>query len=134
VLLSESEFSSIKFPMHTALIFKEQMDVQGLREKGLSQPYYSIQHIEGYDLLCFKDKIHFPQSLRQRVLSWYLGCLLHPGETCTEQTIRNTMTLPGLKQDVKGSVPPVQSINDPKRNARNMVSCLPKQQDQKNGS
>ena len=35
-LVSESEQSSIKFPMHTALIFKEQTRVKGLREKGLS--------------------------------------------------------------------------------------------------
>jgi RNase H-like domain found in reverse transcriptase/Reverse transcriptase (RNA-dependent DNA polymerase) len=55
-LLSESEFSNIKFPIHTALIFKEQIKVQGLREKGLSQPQHSMQHIEGFDLLCFKDK------------------------------------------------------------------------------
>jgi hypothetical protein len=43
--------------MHTALIFKEQAKVkeQVLREKGLAQPHYSIQHIEGYDLLCYKD-------------------------------------------------------------------------------
>jgi hypothetical protein len=36
--------------MHTALIFKEQAKVKetGLREKGLTQPHYSIQHIEGY--------------------------------------------------------------------------------------
>jgi transposase InsO family protein len=100
-LLSESEFSNIKFPMHTALIFKEQMKVQGLREKGLSQPHYSMKHIEGYDLLCFKDKIYIPQSLRQRVLSWYHEYLLHPGQTRTEQTIRNTMTWPGLTQDVE---------------------------------
>jgi hypothetical protein len=42
--------------MHTALIFKEQAKVKepGLREKGLSQPPYSIEHIEGYDLLCYK--------------------------------------------------------------------------------
>ena len=32
-LLSESEHSNIKFPMHTALIFKEQTRVKGLREK-----------------------------------------------------------------------------------------------------
>jgi len=69
-LLSESEHSNIKFPMHTALIFKEQTKVKGLREKGLSQPHYSMQHIEGYDLLCYKDKICIPQSLRQKVLSW----------------------------------------------------------------
>jgi hypothetical protein len=54
-LLSESEHSNIKFLMHTALIFKEQTRVNGLREieNGLSQPHYSMQHIEGYDLLCF---------------------------------------------------------------------------------
>jgi hypothetical protein len=62
-LLSGSENNSISnikssIPMHTALIFKEQAKVkeQGLREKGLAQPHYSIQHIEGYDLLCYKDK------------------------------------------------------------------------------
>jgi hypothetical protein len=79
--LPESEHSSIKFPMHTALIFKEHVRVQGLREKGLSQPFYSMQHIERYDLLCYKDKIYIPQSLRQRVLSCYHEYLLHPGQT-----------------------------------------------------
>jgi hypothetical protein len=61
-LLSGSDSSSISnikltIPMHTALIFKEQAKVkeQVLREKGLAQPHYSIQHIEGYDLLCYKD-------------------------------------------------------------------------------
>jgi hypothetical protein len=48
--------------MHTALIFKEQAKVKepGLREKGLAQPHYSIQHIEGYDILCYKEKIYIP--------------------------------------------------------------------------
>jgi hypothetical protein len=58
-LLSGSEnnsISNIKLPMHTALIFKEQAKVKGLREKDLAQPHYSIQHIEGYDLLCYNDK------------------------------------------------------------------------------
>jgi hypothetical protein len=61
-LLSGSENNSISdikstIPMHTALIFKEQAKVKepGLREKGLAQPHYSKQHIEGYDLLCYKD-------------------------------------------------------------------------------
>jgi hypothetical protein len=59
-LLSGSENSSIsniKFPMRTALIFKEQAKVKetGLRKKGLAQPHYSIQHIEGYDILCYKN-------------------------------------------------------------------------------
>jgi hypothetical protein len=51
--------------MHTALIFKAQAKVKdiGLREKGLAQPHYSIQHIEGYDLICYKDNrqdLHSP--------------------------------------------------------------------------
>jgi Aspartyl protease len=70
-LLSGSEHSNINFPMYTALIFSEQLKVPGLRDMGLSQPYYSMQHIEGYDLVCYKDKIYIPQSLRQKVLSWY---------------------------------------------------------------
>jgi hypothetical protein len=43
--------------MNTALIFKEQAKVNelGLREKGLAQPHCSIQHIQGYDLLCYKE-------------------------------------------------------------------------------
>jgi hypothetical protein len=57
-LLSESENSSTSniktiIPMHTALIFKEQAKVKdiGFRQKGLTQHHYSIQHIEGYDLI-----------------------------------------------------------------------------------
>jgi hypothetical protein len=64
-LLSGSENNSIsniklRFPMHTALIFKEKTKVKnvGLREKGLSQPHYSIQHIEGYDFFCYKVNNH----------------------------------------------------------------------------
>jgi hypothetical protein len=55
-------------PSWRALIFKEQAKVKEpwLREKGLAQPHYSIQHIEGNDLLSYQEKIkiYIPQSLR----------------------------------------------------------------------
>jgi hypothetical protein len=54
-----------------------------------------------HDLLCYKEKIYIPQSLRKRVLSWYHEYLLHPGKTRTEKTIKNTMTWPGLTQDIE---------------------------------
>jgi hypothetical protein len=61
-LLSGSENNSISnikltIPMHNALIFKKQAKVKesGLREKGLPHPHYSIDHIEGHDLLCYKE-------------------------------------------------------------------------------
>jgi hypothetical protein len=59
--------------MHTALIFKEQAKVKGLREKGLAQSHYSIQHIEGYDLLYYKEKMYIPQLLRQKTKSTVLA-------------------------------------------------------------
>jgi hypothetical protein len=59
--LENNRISNIKsiIPMHTSLIFKEQAKVKesGLREKGLAQPHHSLQHIEGYNLLCYKEKI-----------------------------------------------------------------------------
>jgi hypothetical protein len=42
--------------MHTALMFKEQTKVKGLRGIGLVQPHYSMQHIEGYDMIFYKSK------------------------------------------------------------------------------
>jgi hypothetical protein len=39
IFLSKSENSNIEFPLHTALIFKEQIKVSGLRDKGISQHY-----------------------------------------------------------------------------------------------
>jgi hypothetical protein len=79
-LLSGSENNSISnikstTPMHTALIFKEyaRVNVKGLREKGFAQPHYSIQHIEGYDLLCYKEK---KQDLHSYFLSKTCGMWL----------------------------------------------------------
>jgi hypothetical protein len=82
----------IEFPLHKALIYHEQLKGKGLREKAADKPHSSLQNIEGYDLLCFKDKIYISQPLRQRIISLYHEYLLHPGQTRIEQTIRNTMT------------------------------------------
>jgi hypothetical protein len=112
-LLSGSENNRIMnikliIPMHTALIIKEQAKVKliGLREKALAQPHYSVQNIEGYDILCYKDNkqdLHSSiiETKKQRVLSWYHEYLLHLGQTRAEKTIRNTMTWPDLTLDVE---------------------------------
>jgi hypothetical protein len=59
--LSGSEnrsISNIKLAalIHIDLIFKEKAKINelGLREKGLAQPYYSIQHIEAYHTFVIK--------------------------------------------------------------------------------
>jgi hypothetical protein len=55
-ILSESKHRNIKFPMYTDLIFKKHIKVSGLRDKGLSQPYYYMQDIKGCELLSYEDK------------------------------------------------------------------------------
>jgi hypothetical protein len=54
LLVLENRSIKSKILLHTALIFKEQTKVKerGLREEELEQPHYSIQHIEGFNLLC----------------------------------------------------------------------------------
>jgi hypothetical protein len=49
------------------------------------------------------NMIYIPQSLRQkqRILFWYHEYLRHLGQTRAVNTIRNTMTWPGLTQDVE---------------------------------
>jgi hypothetical protein len=49
----------MKFPIYTSLIFKEQIQIPGLRDEALSQPYYSMQQIELYDILCYEIKSSF---------------------------------------------------------------------------
>ena len=56
-LLNVAEETTTKLPMHTDLIFQEQIKTRGLREKATDKPSYSLQYIEGHDLLCFKDRI-----------------------------------------------------------------------------
>jgi hypothetical protein len=69
-LLSGSENNSIRnieltIQVHIVLIFKEQPKVKktGLREKSLTQPHYSIHHVEGYDLLCYKVSRNLHSSI-----------------------------------------------------------------------
>jgi hypothetical protein len=47
-IVSESENSNIKFLIHAILIFSKELKDPGLSEKGLSQPYYSMQHTKRY--------------------------------------------------------------------------------------
>jgi hypothetical protein len=54
--------------MDTGLIFKEQAKFKepGLIEKGLVQPHYSIQHIEGYYMVCYID--YYQQDLHSSII------------------------------------------------------------------
>jgi hypothetical protein len=53
-LLDTTVDPNIKFPMYTAFIYHEQLEIKGLKGKAADKPHYSL--IEDYDLFCFKGK------------------------------------------------------------------------------
>jgi hypothetical protein len=52
------------------------------------------------DLICRKDKIVIPTTLQRRVVDWYHSVLSHPGETRTEQTLRQHLWWENLRKHV----------------------------------
>jgi Integrase zinc binding domain/RNase H-like domain found in reverse transcriptase len=52
------------------------------------------------DLICCNDKIVIPSTLQKRVVEWYHSVLSHPGETRTEQTLRQYLWWNNLRNDV----------------------------------
>jgi hypothetical protein len=83
-LHSDSELKNIELQIQTDLIF---ITI-------ISQPYYSIQNIKGYDF--FVTMAIYIQSLSEEVISWHHEYLIYSGHTLTEKTSRTTITWPGL--------------------------------------
>jgi hypothetical protein len=75
------------------------------QEKASAQPYEYTPFRIFKNLIFFvkKYRIYIPLSLRQRqkVISWYHEYLLYPGQTRTEKNIKNSMTWPSIRQDIK---------------------------------
>jgi len=53
------------------------------------------------ELVCYNSKIVIPKVLQNYVLNWYHTYLLHPGSTRTEETIRQHLYWPNLRNDVR---------------------------------
>ncbi len=45
-----------------------------------------------------------PKSLQERAIAWYHHYLQHPGHTQLEETLKDTMTWPGMRDMVQGQV------------------------------
>jgi hypothetical protein len=95
------------FPLTYKLIDKEQQSDKQLL-KALKSGLYSIHAFCGggtkRDLICHNGKIVIPTSLRQRTVEWYHQYLLHPGLNRTEESIRQHLTWPTLRDDVRNHV------------------------------
>ena len=107
--LDDSDLPENAFPLNYKNIAKSQHDdklLMNTLQKSLqvdNSPYH-IKVFRGggktRELVCYKEKIVIPVSLRLRVVQWYHLQLCHPGETRTEQTIRQHFWWPTLREDV----------------------------------
>ena len=93
------------FPLSFKLIEQQQRLDQDLLLKVQKDDNYSLQVFPGGDKtreLIVKDgKIVLPATLQARCVRWYHEMLCHPGETRTEQTIRQHFYWKGLRQHVQ---------------------------------
>ena len=90
------------FPMSPKLIAKCQKQDKSLNKKVMNDTtkQYSVQNIEGLDLVHYNGKICIPNPLQRRIVAWYHEYLAHPGQTRLEATIRQLYTWPKLREHV----------------------------------
>ncbi|MDY6959585.1 MAG: integrase [Halobacteriota archaeon] len=91
-------------PINTKIIHKLQMQDKQLLKKVENHKDYSIKTFRGSNVICHNGKIVVPAALQKRTVEWYHEMLCHPGETRTEETIRQHMTWKNLRQHVQQCV------------------------------
>ena len=94
------------YPLKFQTISKYQEKDAALMKKLATDKTYELTTFHGgenkeIELITKEEKIVIPQKLQRRIVEWYHTFLCHPGETRTEQTIRQHFTFKGLKPLVK---------------------------------
>ena len=103
--ITNKDLSEERYPLSPKLIAKEQR-----KDKTLQKAYdsnkaqFKLRQIEGIDLITFDNKIVLPKSLQGRVIAWYHKYLVHPGQTRMEETLRQTLTWPKMREDIRAFV------------------------------
>jgi hypothetical protein len=92
------------FPIRYRDIAKAQAKNRHLKRKLETIDSYSETTFRGGDkshiLICKNGKIAIPKPLQRKIVDWYHEMLCHPGETRTEQTIRQHFDWKGLRKTV----------------------------------
>ena len=92
------------FPLTYKVIDRYQRKDTHIRKKLKSNTYHTKDFRGGGTtrmLICHEDKIVLPKILQQYAVQWYHNYLLHPGELRTEETIRQHLYWPDLRDDVR---------------------------------
>lgn len=92
------------FPLTYPNLQKEQLADKSLQDLQRSSPHYHLHSFRGGEgpvkLLCYKERIVVPKTMQRQLVLWYHEQLCHPGETRTEQTIRQHFWFPKLRDMV----------------------------------
>jgi chorismate mutase len=95
--ISEEERTGYTFPMSAPHISETQEhDKKLMTEIKKDNNNYELNKIKHMLILTRDRKNVFPNCHLKNVVGWYHEYLCHPGSTCTEATIRSTMTFPVL--------------------------------------
>ena len=133
-LHSLSEVPEDSFPLTYKLIASEQQKDKDLLCQLKNNPSYIVKKFHGGGktraLITLNDKIVLPTSLQERAVNWYHTTLCHPGETRTEQTLRQHFVFKNLRKLVHQICSKCDTCQRTKKNKKIMDSYRPKRQRQ----
>jgi hypothetical protein len=96
----QDEEKETEFPLSPGAIAEEQRKDKVLRKKPMTQGY-DTRVTEGIEVTTHNSEICVPKSLEARVIARCHECLVHPGMSGAEETIRQVFAWPGLSAQVK---------------------------------
>ncbi len=108
-VFADDPLDELDFPLSYKDIGIAQSQDNDLKRKAKKYPnkYVITSFLGGgkaRDLLTYKNKIIIPKSLTKRTVNWYHHFLAHPGINRTEETIRQHLWWPGMKEDIHKAV------------------------------
>jgi hypothetical protein len=99
-----SKTIDLTFPLTIQHIDQLQTKDKALLKLVTTNDSYSLKSFHGGEgsrqLIVYNDKIVIPKTLQQRTVEWYHWYLCHPGETRTEQTIKQHFWWKNLRDTV----------------------------------
>ena len=103
--LDKSDLPTDLMPVNYKVIEHHQKHDRDLNAKVKSfTKNYTLKTFHGggktRELICYNGLIVIPKTLKKKVVEWYHTTLCHPGETRTEQTIRQHFYWKNLRDDV----------------------------------
>ena len=103
--LFASQSDDLTYPLSFANISQHQHSDTLLRNVASQNDAYHLKSFCGGGkdimLICYKNKIVIPENLQISIVTWYHLQLCHPGETRTEQTIRQHFWFKNLREIVQ---------------------------------